>query len=60
VTLLRTSPPQEMPGSTTASASSLPIWQQVAVTPPVEQEGERGDLVFVAEYMADDLAVGGK
>jgi len=62
VTLLRTSPPQEISSSPTVSAVSLPIWQQVAVTPPGEQEGERtnGDLVLAAEYMADDLAVGGK
>jgi len=56
VTLVRTSPPQEMVGSPTASVASLPIWQQVAVTPP----GEQDDLALAAEYMADDLAVGGK
>jgi anti-sigma factor RsiW len=63
VTLLRTPPPpQEMPMSPSASASALPIWQQLAVTPPAESEGERanGELVYVAQFMADDLAVGGK
>jgi anti-sigma factor RsiW len=62
VTLFRTSPPQELAPQPLrqSAAASLPIWQQVAVTPPAEQEGEHGDLVFVAEYMADDLAVGGK
>jgi len=62
VTLLRTPPPpQETVGTPTASVASLPIWQQFAVTPPAEQqEGDPSDLLYAAQYMADDLAVGGK
>jgi len=61
VTLLRTPPPpQETVGAPTASVASLPVWQQFAVTPPGEQDGERTDLDYVAQYMRDDLAVGGK
>src|SRR4051812_24073209 len=60
VTLLRTSPPPETSGSASALLPA-PIWQQSIVMPADEQEGERAsdDRVVVAQWLADDLAVGG-
>jgi anti-sigma factor RsiW len=63
-TLFRAAPPapRDRPAGAAAADAALPIWQQVAVTPAAEQEGERanGELVVVAQWMADDLAVGGR
>jgi anti-sigma factor RsiW len=61
VTLLRTPTPQETSGSASALMPA-PIWQQSIVMPADEQEGERAndDRVVVAQWLADDLAVGGE
>jgi anti-sigma factor RsiW len=60
-TLLRAPSPPAYQQESVASAD-LPVWQLSAVTPAAEQEGDRatGPLVVVAQWMADDLAAGGK
>ena len=62
VTLLRSAPPVDAPApivSASAAIAPLPIWQYSAVMPAREQEGEgaNGELVVVAQWLADDLAV---
>ena len=61
VTLLRTPTPLDTAGSQSALLPP-PIWQQSSVMPADEQEGERanGELVLVAQWMADDLTGGGE
>ncbi len=62
VTLLRTPPSQDTPGSPSALLPP-PIWQQSIVMPADEQEGDHAsndDRVVLAQWMADELTSGGE
>jgi anti-sigma factor RsiW len=50
-----------MPHGSGAAPVKPGLWEAMAVTPPAETQGEgNSDLVQVAQWMADDLSVGGR